>query len=88
MWVEISGLAGRLASGWFWWREGIEEEAQQSFLRTGRRQGDEDAGLFLDDGGSELDEVQAERVELGAAPLGTLWTGRAERSPDPVGSTM
>ena len=27
MWVEVSGLAGRLALGWFWWREGMIEEA-------------------------------------------------------------
>jgi hypothetical protein len=55
---------------------------------TGRRQRHDDAGLLLDDSGSELDEVQTQRVELGAAPRGTLRASRAELPPDPVGAAM
>lgn len=57
-------------------------------MRTRCRQGDDDPGLLLDDGGGQLDEVQPQRVELGAAPWGFPWTGGAQFPPEPVGAAM
>jgi len=75
-------------SGGSWRGERIEDQTEKPLAGTGRWQRHEDAGLFLDDSGRQFDQVQAQRVELGAAPRGTLWTGRAERPPDLVGAAM
>ncbi len=48
-------------------REPLEQQAHDGRGGAGARQVDGDPGLHLDDAGGDLDEPQAQRVELGAA---------------------
>ena len=53
---RLSGDEARYAS---------ESEAQDSLAGARRRQMDADHGFHLDDAGGDLDEAQAQRIELG-----------------------
>ena len=88
LWFRFRDDRGARASGRSWRGEGIEEQAQKPLLWAGGRQREGDPGLLFDDGGRELDEMQAERVELGAAPRGFSWTGGAQFPPHPVSGTV
>lgn len=48
--------------------ECVEEKVEKSLSRARWRQCDDDPGLLLDYGGGQLDDMQLQRVELGAAP--------------------
>src|SRR5580700_10870781 len=52
------------------------------------RQVHPDHGLHLDDAGGDLDEAEAQRVELGDAPHRTLWHRHAKAPHQPVGARM
>ena len=47
-----------------------------------------DHGLHLDDAGGDLDEAEAQRVELGDAPHRTLWHRHAKSPHQPVRARM
>lgn len=66
-WVRFRGCRGacvrQLSLG-----RGLEEKLEKPLSRAGCRQCDDDPGILLDDGGGQLDEMQPQRVELGATP--------------------
>ncbi len=61
-------------------REPLEQQAHDGRGGACARQMDRDPGLHLDDAGGDLDEAQAQGVELGAPP-GCAFRG------DPVGDS-
>jgi hypothetical protein len=48
----------------------LDAEAQDRLMRAGGGQADPDALLEFIDAGGDLDQAQADRVELGSAPQG------------------
>ena len=48
--------------------DALHQQAQDSLLRAGGRQVDEDLPPSLDDPGCQFDQMQAQRVELGDPP--------------------
>ena len=57
-------------------RQSLEQEAHDGRGGTCARQVQGDAGFHLDDAGGDLDQAQAQRVELGAPPGRALWARR------------
>ena len=72
---RLSGDEARYAS---------ESEAQDSLAGARRRQMDADHGFHLDDAGGDLDEAQAQRIELGDAPHRTFRHRHAQAPHQPV----
>jgi hypothetical protein len=66
--------------------EGAAGEAREArFIRVARRQRDFDAGDLLRDASGDLDQRQADGVELGIAPEGGLGREAAQGVQEPVG---
>ena len=68
--LRLEGLGRGIRPGGQQIRRGmpLESEAQMDLVGAGARQVQHDAGFQLDDAGGDLDQAQAEGVELGRAP--------------------
>src|SRR3954468_5734657 len=68
-----------------WWRLLHKSaKAQDRLLRAGGGQADPDACPELLDTGGDLDQAQADGVDLGGAPGRALGQGRLERPAQPI----
>jgi hypothetical protein len=67
-------------------RQSLEQQADDGSGGTGARQVDGDPGLHLDDAGGDLDEAQAQGVELGAPPGRAAGQRGAQGPQKPVGA--
>src|SRR3954452_22254026 len=65
-------------------RQALDAEAQDRLIRAGSGQADPDTLLEFIDTGSDLDQAQADGVELGGAPGRPLGQGRLECPDQPV----
>ena len=64
--------------------QALDAEAQDRLIRAGGGQADPDALLEFIDAGGDLDQAQADRVELYGAPGRALGQGRLERPEQPI----
>ena len=65
-------------------RQAVEGEVEDRLIGGARRQVDLDLLFEFDDAGGDLDQAQADRVELYGAPGRALGQGRLERPNQPV----
>jgi hypothetical protein len=65
-------------------RQALDAQAQDRLIRAGGGQADPDTLLEFINAGGDLDQAQAEGVELGGAPGRPLGQGRLERPDQPV----
>src|SRR5262245_62069208 len=92
-WMTALAVDGRGSiagtSPWSSWRESegaFREAGKACPIGVARRQRDLDAGDELGDPRGDLDDGEAQGVELGIAPKGGLGGEPAQRVEEPVGS--